>query len=98
MKKKQEAPTLSLKNLSEFEKWQNEYYKFNSDVSFTKADNSNINRYSVGAYEILNPMLRGGKRFETIQKYNKIDIQEYKNYQTIYPLNCQNSNYQRHLV
>ncbi|MCM1524703.1 MAG: hypothetical protein NC120_09630 [Ruminococcus sp.] len=55
MKKKQEAPTLSLKNLSEFEKWQDEYYKLNNDVSFTRADNPNINQYSGEAYEILNP-------------------------------------------
>lgn len=75
---KAEAPNLSLNNLAEFEKWQEEYYKLNSSVSFTKDDNPNINRYSGSAYEILNPMLRGGKKFEKIQKYNKIDIQEYE--------------------
>lgn len=60
--------TLSLSNLEELEKWQNEYYATNSSVEFTKEANPNISEYSGGAYEAINGILRGGKAYERVQR------------------------------
>ena len=51
--------TLSLSNLEELEKWQNEYYSANSSVEFTKKANPNISKYSGGAYSAINAVERG---------------------------------------
>ena len=56
--------TLSLSNLEELEKWQNEYYAANSSVEFTKKANPNISKYSGGAYSAINAVERGGAAYE----------------------------------
>lgn len=56
--------TLSLSNLEELEKWQNEYYATNSNVEFTKKANPNISKYSGGAYSAINAVERGGAAYE----------------------------------
>ena len=56
--------TLSLSNLEELEKWQNEYYATNSSVEFTKKANPNISKYSGGAYSAINAIERGGAAYK----------------------------------
>lgn len=66
--------TLSLSNLEELEKWQNEYYATNSSVEFTKKANPNISKYSGGAYSAINAIERGGAAYEkALRCYGNLD-------------------------
>lgn len=66
--------TLSLSNLEELEKWQNEYYATNSSVEFTKKANPNISKYSGGAYSAINAVERGGAAYEkALRCYGNLD-------------------------
>lgn len=66
--------TLSLSNLEELEKWQNEYYATNSSVEFTKKANPNISNYSGGAYSAINAIERGGAAYEkALRCYGNLD-------------------------
>ena len=66
--------TLSLSNLEELEKWQNEYYAANSSVEFTKKANPNISKYSGGAYSAINAVERGGAAYEkALRCYGNLD-------------------------
>lgn len=66
--------TLSLSNLEELEKWQNEYYATNSSVEFTKKANPNISKYSGGAYSAINAVERGGTAYEkALRCYGNLD-------------------------
>lgn len=66
--------TLSLSNLEELEKWQNEYYATNSSVKFTKKANPNISKYSGGAYSAINAIERGGAAYEkALRCYGNLD-------------------------
>lgn len=66
--------TLSLSNLEELEKWQNEYYATNSSVEFTKKANPNISTYSGGAYSAINAVERGGAAYEkALRCYGNLD-------------------------
>lgn len=66
--------TLSLSNLEELEKWQNEYYATNSNVEFTKKANPNISKYSGGAYSAINAVERGGAAYEkALRCYGNLD-------------------------
>lgn len=66
--------TLSLSNLEELEKWQNEYYAANSSVEFTKKANPNISKYSGGAYSAINAIERGGAAYEkALRCYGNLD-------------------------
>lgn len=66
--------TLSLSNLEELEKWQNEYYAANSSVEFTKKANPNISKYSGGAYSAINAVERGGSAYEkALRCYGNLD-------------------------
>lgn len=66
--------TLSLSNLEELEKWQNEYYATNSSVEFTKKANPNITKYSGGAYSAINAIERGGAAYEkALRCYGNLD-------------------------
>lgn len=66
--------TLSLSNLKELEKWQNEYYATNSSVEFTKKANPNISKYSGGAYSAINAIERGGAAYEkALRCYGNLD-------------------------
>ena len=66
--------TLSLSNLEELEKWQNEYYSANSSVEFTKKANPNISKYSGGAYSAINAVERGGAAYEkALRCYGNLD-------------------------
>lgn len=66
--------TLSLSNLEELEKWQNEYYATNSSVEFTKKANPNISKYSGGAYSAINAVERGGAAHEkALRCYGNLD-------------------------
>lgn len=59
---------LSLNDLEDFEKWQNDYYNANSGVSFTRQDNPNIFEYTGGSYEAVNGVLRGGEMLEKVKR------------------------------
>ncbi|MDO4863457.1 MAG: ADP-ribosyltransferase, partial [Ruminococcus sp.] len=59
---------LSLNDLEDFEKWQNNYYNANSGVSFTRQDNPNIFEYTGGSYEAVNGVLRGGEMLEKVKR------------------------------
>ena len=66
--------TLSLSNLEELEKWQNEYYRVNTGVEFTKEANPNISKYSGGAYSAINAIERGGAAYEkALRCYGNLD-------------------------
>ena len=66
--------TLSLSNLEELEKWQNEYYATNSSVEFTKKANPNISKYSGGAYSAINAVERKGAAYEkALRCYGNLD-------------------------
>lgn len=66
--------TLSLSNLEQLEKWQNEYYATNSSVEFTKKANPNISKYSGGAYSAINAVERGGAAYEkALRCYGNLD-------------------------
>lgn len=66
--------TLSLSNLEELEKWQNEYYAANSSVEFAKKANPNISKYSGGAYSAINAVERGGEAYEkALRCYGNLD-------------------------
>lgn len=66
--------TLSLSNLEELEKWQNEYYATNSSVEFTEKANPNISKYSGGAYSAINAIERGGAAYEkALRCYGNLD-------------------------
>ena len=66
--------TLSLSNLEELEKWQNEYYRVNAGVEFTKEANPNISKYSGGAYSAINAIERGGAAYEkALRCYGSLD-------------------------
>lgn len=66
--------TLSLSDLEELEKWQNEYYATNSSVEFTKKANPNISKYSGGAYSAINAVERGGTAYEKVLRcYGNLD-------------------------
>ena len=66
--------TLSLSNLEELEKWQNEYYATNSNIEFTKKANPNISKYSGGAYSAINAVERGGTSYEkALRCYGNLD-------------------------
>lgn len=66
--------TLSLSNLEELEKWQNEYYATNSNVEFTKKANPHISKYSGGAYSAINAVERGGAAYEkALRCYGNLD-------------------------
>lgn len=74
----EETKTLSLNNIEDFEKWQNDYYKLNSNVSFERKDNPNIYEYTGGAYDAINAVERGGKQYEKAKKCYGNDLSEYK--------------------
>lgn len=78
IKQSQNPKQLSLNDIDDFEKWQEEYYKLNSDVSFSREDNPNIYEYTGGSYEAINALERGGKQYEKAKKCFGSDLSEYK--------------------
>ena len=63
-----ETKQLSLNNIEDFEAWQDDYYKLNEGVSFSREDNPSIYRYTGGDYDVINAIERGGKSLEKVKK------------------------------
>lgn len=72
------AIKLSLSDLETFEKWQDDYYELNSNVSFSKEENPNIYEYTGGSYEAINALERGGEQYEKAKRCFGSDLSEYK--------------------
>nr|DAU90811.1 MAG TPA: minor capsid protein [Caudoviricetes sp.] len=66
--------SLSLEKPDELEQWQNEYYKKNKNVEFTKSANPAISQYSGSAYSAINAVERGGAEYEkALKNYGTLD-------------------------
>lgn len=66
--------SLSLDRLDELHAWEDEYYRSNANVQFTRADNPNIFEYSSGSYEAINAVERGGESYDAaLRHYGSLD-------------------------